>query len=100
MLDGIAYGPAECEEDDHPDNPRAGAKDDITNGPPVLECAQHEDQLRNDVDKDREDGEEEVDDKEGNGVRGVEASDVFECGDGEEKAKSEEEKRGKSDHPQ
>lgn len=62
VLDCVAYGRAECEEDDHTNDPKGGAKDDIADGPAVLQRAEDENELRDNVDGHADERPEEVDD--------------------------------------
>jgi hypothetical protein len=50
VLDRIAYGLAECEKEDLSDGEEGSTKDDIANRPPIIEGAEYENELGDDVD--------------------------------------------------
>ena len=84
MLDGVAYRHAEREEDDLRDGEEADAEEDVPDRPSVVERADDDDELRDDVAPDADDWPEEIDDPEGYGVGVAEPGDFVECGDGDE----------------
>lgn len=49
MLDGVTYRCAECEQQNLCNCEESGSEDDVSDGPTVLESAEHEDQLRYDI---------------------------------------------------
>lgn len=89
VLDSIANCHAEGEEDNLCDSEERGTKEDITNWPPVVECADHKDELRNDVYDDANGRPDKVDDPKSERFRIAEACKAFECCDREEEAGTE-----------
>lgn len=68
VLDSIANGHAEGEEDDLGDSEEGGTKEDITNRPPVVECTGHKDELGDDVYDDTNGWPDKVDDPKSDGL--------------------------------
>ena len=89
VLDSIANCHAEGEEDNLGDSEEGGTKEDITNWPPVVECADHKDELRNDVYEDANGRPDKVDDPKGDRFCIIESGEAFECRDREEEAGTE-----------
>ena len=56
-------------------------EDDVTNGPSVLKCPEHEDQLRDDIDESANERPEDVNDPKTDGLVVFEASELLEGGD-------------------
>lgn len=56
MFDGIAYRYAESEQEDLGNGEEGGAKNDVTDGPPVVEGSEDEDELRNNIDDGADEG--------------------------------------------
>lgn len=56
MLDGVANGHAESEQEDLGDGEESSAENNITNGPSVVESAEDKDKLRHNVDDGTDDG--------------------------------------------
>lgn len=50
MLDGVTYCYAEGEQENLGNGEEGSAEDNVTNGPPVIEGAEDEDKLRDNVD--------------------------------------------------
>lgn len=78
MLDGVAYGNREGEEDDLRHGEERSTKDNVANRPTVLESTEDEDELRHDVDNTANQWPEDVDYPEADWLRVVEASNLLE----------------------
>lgn len=89
VLDSIADCHAEREEDNLCDSEEGGTEEDITNRPPVIECADHKDELGDDVYDDANGRPDKVNDPKGDGLCVAEAGKAFERCDGEEEAGAE-----------
>lgn len=89
VLDSIADGHAEGEEDNLGDSEEGSTEEDITNWPPVVECTGHKDELGDDVYDDADGWPDKVDDPKRDWLCVVEAGEAFECRDGEEEAGTE-----------
>jgi hypothetical protein len=85
MLDGIADCYAESEKKDLSDCEKRRAKDNVADGPSVVESAEDENQLRDDIDHSTDQRPQDVDNPKANWVRETESCKAFECGDGYEK---------------
>ena len=94
MLDRITDRHAEREQQHLPPRIKDTAKDDIANGPPVLERAEDEDELRDDVDDGAHERPQNVDDPEANWLGKAEASEALEGGDRNEEADTEDNEAG------
>lgn len=81
MLDSIADGDAERKQEDLGDSKEGSSENNITNGPPVVQCSENEGELGDDVDYDADEGPEDVDDPETDGFLKIEAGKPFEGGD-------------------
>lgn len=91
MFDGIANRYAEGEEQDLSTSIESCAEDDVADGPPVLEGAEDQDELRDDVDWNADERPDDVDDEERDGFGIVEPKELLEGGDGDEERYSEDE---------
>lgn len=96
MLDSITYRNAERKQEDLRNNEERSSKDDVTDRPSVIKCAEDEDKLGNDVDCCADDWPEDVHDPEGDGFHVVEAGEAFECGNCDEETQSKDDKTGYS----
>ena len=92
VLDGVADGDRESEEDDLRDGEEGRPEHDISNGPAVFERAEDEDELRHDVDHRAHEWPEDVDDPESDGLSEVETRNLLEGGDGYEERHTEHDK--------
>jgi len=81
VFDGIANRYAESEEQDLSTSIESSAEDDVTDGPPVLEGAEDQDELRDDVDRNADERPDDVDDEERDGFGIVEPKELLEGGD-------------------
>ena len=93
MLDGVADGDREREEDDLRDGEERSAEHDVANRPAVLERAEDEDELRDDVDDGADERPEDVDDPQSDRLRKVEPCDLLEGGDGDKERHTERDER-------
>jgi len=91
VFDGIANRYAESEEQDLSTGVESSTEDDVTDGPPVLEGAEDQDELRDDVDRDTDERPDDVDDEERDWFGIVEPKELLEGGDGDEERYSEDE---------
>ena len=89
VLDSIADCHAEGKEDNLRDGEEGDTKEDITNWPPIVECADHKDELGDYVYEHASGGPDKVDDPKGERVCVAEASEAFKCRDGEEESSTE-----------
>ena len=89
MLDGIAYSSRERKQQDLGDSEEGCSKDDIPDRPPVVEGAEHQDELGDDIYDDADEGPEDVDYPEANGSGVGEACEALECGDCDEEGYAE-----------
>jgi hypothetical protein len=86
MLDGIANRNAERKQKHLRNDKEGGAKEDITDGPSVVERAEDEDKLGDDVDGGTDYWPENVYDPQCYGFGVVEAGNLFKCCNGDEKS--------------
>lgn len=84
MLNGVANRHTEAEHQNLCDDEERGTKDDIADGPAIFKSAEHEDELRNDVDDSANERPDDIDDPEADWFRVLEASELLECRDGDE----------------
>ena len=84
MFDGVADRDAEGEQDHLGDGEKRGSEHDISDGPTVFKRPEDEDKLGNDVNDGADQGPQDVDDPQGDGVGVAESGILFEGGDGEE----------------
>jgi hypothetical protein len=98
VFDSIADCHAEGEEDNLRDSEEGGAKENVTDRPPVVECADHEDELGDDVNEDACGRPDKVDDPKGDRVCVVEASKAFERRDGDEEPATEQKERRQAEN--
>lgn len=89
MLDRITYRHAKRKQQHHAARIKHRAKDDIADGPPVLERAEDEDELRDDVDGNADKWPEEVDDEQADGFGEAESELLLEGCDGDEERDAE-----------
>ena len=94
MLDGVADGDREREEDDLRDGEERGAEHDVANRPAVLERAEDEDELRDDVDDGADQRPEDVDDPEPQWLVVFEAGEALEGRDCDEEGDTEDDEAG------
>lgn len=66
MRDGIADGDAECKEENAADSVETNAENNVTDDPAVVEGADNEDELRNNVDDGDNQWEDQVGDEQTN----------------------------------
>lgn len=92
MGDSFTDRDTESIEDDLSNREEGRSKDNVANGPPVVERADDEDELEDDVDEDAGSIEDEFDDPERDGVGGGEGGDVLEGRDGDEPRREEDSK--------
>jgi hypothetical protein len=97
VLDGIADGDVECVEDDLTDGKKGGSEDDVANGPSVVQGADDEDQLEDDVDEDAERVEDVGDDPKSDRLCGRHAGYAFERGHGNKGDDKPDNERGDSE---
>lgn len=100
MLDSVTDSSAEGKQDDHANHPKGGSKDNVTNRPSVFERPQNEDQLRNDVHGNANDGPDDVDDPEGDGLGIGESGYAFKSRNAEEEAECKEDEAGNAEEPE
>ena len=79
MLDRVANGDRERKEDDLRDGEERSAKHNVADRPAVLERAEDEDELRDDVDDGADQRPEDVDDPEPQWLVVFEAGEALEC---------------------
>ena len=84
VRDSLTDGDAESVEDDLSDREEGRSKDDVSNGPPVVERTNDEHELEDNVDHDAGAIEDELDDPERDRVGGGERGEVLEGCDGDE----------------
>jgi hypothetical protein len=84
MLDGIADGDAEREKKDLSDCKERRAEYDVADGPSIVEGAEYEDELRDDVDNDTYRGPQYVYNPKADRVREIETCEAFERSNGYE----------------
>lgn len=94
MFDGVADRDTECEKEDLRDDKERSPEDNITDGPTVLERAEDEYELRNNVYGCTDKRPEDVDDPETDGFGILEAGELFECGDGNKERNAKEDEAG------
>lgn len=94
MLDGVADRDAEGEEEHLAAGEEDGAEDDVADRPAVLERAEDEHELADDVHGHADDGPQEVNDEEGYGLLEGESELGLEGADGDEEAEPENEEAG------
>ena len=94
MLDRITDRRAEREQQHLAAPKERRAEYDVADGPPVVQGAEDEDELGDDVHGDAEERPEEVDDEQGDGFGVVEAEFLLEGGDGDEEGDGEYEEAG------
>ena len=94
VLDGVADSNREREEDDLRDGEERGAEHDVADRPAVLERAEDEHELRDDVDDDADERPEDVDDPQPERLRVLEPRELFERGDRDEEAHAEDDEGG------
>jgi hypothetical protein len=80
MLDRVADSDAEREQEDLCDGEEGGAENDVTDRPAVVEGAEDEDELGNDVDDGADEGPEDVDNPQAGRVGVVEAGEFLKGG--------------------
>ena len=91
MLDGVANRDAEGEQEDLTTGEEDGAKDNVADGPAILEGTEDEDELGDDIHGDADDGPQKVDHEERHGLFERESELAFEGADGDEEAEPEDE---------
>ena len=84
MLDCVTYRNTEREEKDLSSSVESGSKDDIANGPPVFERSKDKDELWDDVDRDADQGPQDVNDIERDRRFVGKTKELFEGGNGDE----------------
>lgn len=89
MLDSIANGDTESEQDDLRDGKECGAENDVSNRPSVLKCAEDENQLRDDVDDCADKRPQDINYPQSDRFCVFETSEVLESCDGDEKTYTE-----------
>ena len=89
MLDRVTYRNAEREQEDLPDGVEGDAKDDVTDGPAVLECLEDEHELRDGVDDDADHRPNQVYDPQADRLRILEPGELLESGYRDEEAYTE-----------
>ena len=89
MLDGVAYGNREGEEDDLRHGEERSTKDNVANRPTVLESTEDEDELRDDVDDSADKRPKDVDDPQADRLGEVEPGNLLERGDRNEEGYAE-----------
>ena len=89
MFDRIAYSSREGEQQDLGDSEECCSKHDIADRPPIVEGAEHEDELGYYVYDDTDEGPEDVDYPEAGGFGVGEGSKALECGDCDEECYAE-----------
>lgn len=91
MLNRIANRHAEREQQHLRTSKERRAKDDIADRPPVLERAEDEDELQDDIDGNADDRPDQIDDEERDRFGVAESELLLEGGDGDEKGDAEHE---------
>ena len=81
---GVADRDAEGEQDHLGNSEKCGPEHDISDRPTVFKRSEYEDQLRYDVDHGADQGPQNVDNPQGDGIRIAESDVLVEGGDGEE----------------
>ena len=93
MLDRVANGDRERKEDDLRDGEERGAKHNVADRPAILERAEDEDELGDDINDGINKRPEDVDDPESERLRVVESGDLLERRNGDEERNSEYDER-------
>ena len=93
MLDGIANGHTKSKEQNLGDGEEGGAEYYVADGPTILERAEYEDELRDDIDYGTYERPEDVHDPESDGLAKTESGDLLKGCDGEEELEA---KNGKA----
>ena len=99
MLDGITYGDAESEQKNLSDRVERDSKDDVTEGPAVIESPEYENELRDGICGDAKDRPDQVNDEESGRLRWREWNKRFEGGDRDEERRSEDDEAGYPKEP-
>ena len=89
MAQRIANVGREAVKDDLADSKEGGAEKDVADRPPVVQRAQDQNELEDDVDDDADKVKDVHDDPEREGFGGREGCNAFECGDGEKEDDAE-----------
>ena len=89
MFDRIAYRNAEREQQNLTPCIESCAKDDIADRPPILECTEDQNQLRDDVNWDADERPKHVYDVQCDRIRVGEAEDLLKGGDSDEEGSTE-----------
>jgi len=84
VFDGVTDGDAESEQDDLSDSEKCGPKYDVPDRPTIFKRSEHEDKLRYDVDHSADQGPQDIDDPQGDGLGIAEPDILLEGGDCEE----------------
>jgi len=100
MLNRITYRRTKRKQQHHRYNPKRRPEYYITQRPSILQCSEHEDKLRDDIDCSADERPDEVYDPE-TGRFGVgEGGELFECGDGDEERDAEYSEAGEAEAPE
>lgn len=91
---GVADRVAKRKQQDLADDPERGPKDDVADGPAVVQRAEDEQQLRDDVDHDAREVEDELEDPEAGRFRAREAGGVLEGADRDQAGDQADDGRG------
>ena len=89
VFDRVADRDAESEQDYLSDGEEGGPEYDISDGPTVFKSSEHENELRDDVDHGADQGPQDVDNPESDGLGEAKSDKFLEGGDGEEEADAE-----------
>jgi hypothetical protein len=81
---GVADRDAEREQDHLSNSEECGPEHDISDGPTVFKCSEHQDKLRYDVDHGADQGPQDIDDPQRDGLGVAESGELLKGGDGEE----------------
>jgi hypothetical protein len=89
VLYSVADGSGECKQKNLGNGEKCSAKNNVTNGPAIIEGAEDENELRDDVDDDADNGPEDVDHPKPDDVGVGEAGETLKGGDGDEERNAE-----------
>jgi hypothetical protein len=89
VFDGVADRDAESEQDHLGDSEERGPEYDISDRPTVFKRSEHENELGDDVDHSADQGPQDVDDPQGDGLSIAKSDILLEGGDGEEEPDAE-----------
>jgi len=100
VLYSVADGSGECKQKNLGNGEKRSAKGNVTDGPAIIKGAEDENELRDNVDNDADNGPEDVDHPKPDDVGVGEAGETLEGGDGDEEGNAEYGKAGEAENPE